>query len=238
MNNIIHVWSHLTGPGNPEPTENTRRRLALALRTWKEAAAVARQFDILWEILGVHRNALNRNSTDLGDPRPVAYKKDVINAALVLTEKPEDIILITNSDICVAEDMGVQIVDSVNKFGSAFTHRYDFSVPIDEPKSIPEILKGCWYPGSDLFAFSVSWWHDLGNKLFPDMLLGREGGDCVLRNLIKKTGGTEIHSRTYHEDHVSDWESDIRTTLPGNIHNLKLANQYFAEHGGSWDDWK
>lgn len=254
MKQIIHVWSHMTGPGNSEASENTERRLALARETWRIARAESARFNIYWTTFMLRRNPFDsghdglrrkeyaaqiyRDSTDIGDPRPVAYVKDMLDWALKASLYPDDILLFSNSDVCLAPDMGAQIADKVHAYGAVYTHRYDYQAgELNEPQTIEQIRKQSWYPGSDLFAFSADWWAS-NAQAYPDMLAGREWGDCVLRNLVKKTGGVEIHSRVYHENHVSDWENpELKAVLPGNLHNKKLAEEFFAKHGGDCNDW-
>jgi hypothetical protein len=69
------------------------------------------------------------------------------------------------------------------------------------------------------------------------MIFGREHWDNIFRNMIKRAGGTEIHSGTYHEKHNGFWEQN-KYQNPGNIYNAKLANEWWDKYGGSTFDWK
>jgi hypothetical protein len=72
---------------------------------------------------------------------------------------------------------------------------------------------------------------------YPDMVMGREACDMVLRQLIKRTGGVEIPQCIYHEKHPSFWEKvGNKESLPSNRLNRAMAKNWLAENGGEWND--
>jgi hypothetical protein len=94
-----------------------------------------------------------------------------------------------------------------------------------------EIATGTKYPGADFFAFKKKWWIKR-SQVFPDMLLGREAWDMIMRDLVRSTGGIELHNATYHEMHESHWLQNRQCA--GNEHNKRLAREWLAANGRQW----
>lgn len=166
----------------------------------------------------------NRDATtELDYPRNLPFMRDLVHAA-VRGQKPNDIVVVTNADTCFAQGLGLAIVVATRKHGSCFAHRHDFRqlIRTQHPRN------GKWYPGSDLFAFTVKWWGEHGGE-YPDMLVGAEFVDCILRQLIKKHGGAELIEAIYHERHASAWEDPrVRAVDAANCWNRRLAKRWFA----------
>jgi len=176
-----------------------------------------------------------RTAAGLGD-RPLPYVRDMVDQAFRLCERDDDIIVLINADIGFTPGLTGHILDRAARHGAAYAHRWDFTHISRPARSEAEVRKARWYPGSDLFVFTRRWWKQHG-ALFPDMLLGREAWDMVMRNLIKKVSGfeTELHHAIWHERHASMWEQ--QPDCPGNRHNRTLAEAWLRRHGGSWNDW-
>lgn len=157
------------------------------------------------------------------------------------SEKAEanSIIVISNADILFHPDITGQILHNIERYGAVYFHRWDFqkinSYLVASQDKVS--LGSKWYPGSDVFAFSKAWWLNKKDE-FPDMYFAREAWDMVMRNMIKKYGGVEIHKSIYHEKHPSFWEAKENRNCKENIHNRSLASQWLNENGGDWDDWK
>ena len=183
-----------------------------------------------------------RDARQLGDRTPLPFVRDMIEAAVAASSGPQDIVVIANADIGVVEGTTLQLREKVSQHGCAYTHRWDFNggqLARRLPRFECDLRQAQWYPGSDFFAFTVAWWQQHGH-LFPDMVLGREAWDMLLRNLMKMTTGgdsrCEVHTAIWHERHASPWEQNLR--LPGNEHNRRLATTWLARYGGSWNDWQ
>jgi hypothetical protein len=88
--------------------------------------------------------------------------------------------------------------------------------------------------GSDLYAFRVGWWRRFGAEM-PDMLLGREAWDPILRLLIDETHpgrNPTLYDLIYHEKHASIWENpNNKRTLGSQLHNINLARRWMRGHG-------
>jgi hypothetical protein len=174
-----------------------------------------------------------RTASDLGDG-DLPYVRDMVEAGLELCSDGDYVALI-NSDICVAKEATKRIVYGCSNFKAVYSNRMDFVVRVDHPNaSCESISSGRKHIGTDFFAFTKDWWATNGDK-FPDMVLGREAWDMVMRRIIKSSGGLEIHNCFYHEWHSSPWEQD-RESRPANLHNRALADQWLAVNGGTYYD--
>jgi len=205
---ITHVYS------NYARKDDAARRHALALRTWE----IERRFATMGR-MGIFDETLHRSKFGL------PYVKDLIERAE--TDDDSDIILITNDDTCFASGISQQIIHACETAGSGFAHRWDSLVPLVCPVQQQDIRKLKWYAGSDMFCFTMAWWKQFKND-FPDMLIGCEAWDRIMRELIRFTGGSELIEAIYHERHESKWEEE-RLTHPGNIHNRTLARKWLKE---------
>lgn len=208
---------HLTSHFNP-PDLETARRLKVAAQSW------ARQ---PWREYPVEQ--LPRWWREEG--RVLPYIKDLFDAGC-LARAPSDIVIFTNADSIVRSDATLQITSKLQQTLACYAYRFDFGHKLLVPPLDSEFTQGRLYPGSDLVAFRVSWW--LANRYkMPDMVLGFEAADPVLRQLIDETNrGTdnEVIGIIAHERHGGHgyWEHpDNRYRLRGQIHNLTLAKKFF-----------
>ena len=170
-----------------------------------------------------------RDASSMGEA-PVPFIRDMIEQA-GLTAKPTDILCIVNADIGFTPGITGEILDACYNFGSCYAQRMDFR-RIERPiLNEVECATGRKYPGADLFAFTKKWWDKHGPK-FPDMLLARETWDMIMRDLIRNTGGIELHNAIYHEMHDSYWLQN-RGCI-GNEYNKRLAREFLAHNGRGW----
>lgn len=213
---VYHVYSEYQA--DPE----TERRQKLARQTW------ARQG---WVELPIAEAALPRRWEE--GNRKLPYLKDLFD--LAVTNKPDfDIIVYTNSDICVSSHCLERLTFWLaGETGALHSFRHDFTA-LDRPLKCHEVAKGQKYQGTDLITFKVGWWKQIRDK-FPDMLIGAEAWDSVMRRLIEITnpnGLVEVPEISYHEVHPSVWfQPENRYTLESQKYNLKLAKEWMAIHG-------
>lgn len=234
---IWHAWSHFQLEGLDE---DTQRRMNFARRTWEAEYPLAN-----WRECEFRAADSRRSSADapINDPRPMPYWHDIVNKALAQPGcKGSDIIALTNSDVCFTPGLTGWVLDTVKRHGAAHTHRWDFYAPFQRPLvNEAAVKRGIWYPGSDAFFFTVRWWMKHRDE-YPDMLLGREQNDEILRQLIKRHGGVEIPAAIYHEKHASYWEHHgNREKNSGNQYNRRLAQKWFLKTGLRANDpewWK
>jgi len=212
---IYHVYSHYESR-NPQ----TQRRMRLARSTWSKQS---------WQEIPVQDRQVRCYTDHKGE---VPYVKDVINVG-ARDRKDEDVLVFTNADICVSSDCAFKIVMALQSIDAVYCFRRDFP-KLEQILPDPIINKGTQYCGSDLYGFRVGWWRRW-SKDFPDMLLGREGWDAVLRILIEQTNpkrNPTLHNLIYHERHGSVWENPAnRRTIPSQMHNVHLGRQFCHSWG-------
>lgn len=216
-----------------DPGENDRRRMAIARKSWDDEASATG----CWDLLIVDERTLKRTAKSvLGDPCPCPFHRELIDRAAA-DLRPRDVIVLSNADVGVTPGFTGWTLEAIDRCGAVYTHRWDYDVEIRRPLiSEAEVRVGGWYPGTDCWAFTKAWWISWGAR-FPDMVLGREAGDMVLRQVIKSGGGVEIPGAIWHERHASRWEAKQGHALPGNVYNVRLAHRFLAETGGEWNDW-
>lgn len=205
---IIHLWS-LFSPTDPD----AQRRHALAQSTWASQP---------WRELPVDDATLPRLFDENG--RKLPFVRDLFDRAAD-GGPSTGIVIFTNADIGVVWDAAFRIALALQVNGAGYSFRRDFgrlsAVPSD-------ITQGADYPGTDLFFFRVGWWQKHRAQM-PDMLLAREAWDACLRVLIEKTCPNKplaLPNICWHERHGGNghWEGAAnRYSLPGQLHNLKLA---------------
>lgn len=220
---IVHVW---TGAPDRDQTPDTRRRCRIARESWEIEYDTRR-----WIPAEFAAERYRRDGQLLGDPTPVPFVRDVIEFGVSRTIADGDIIALTNADVGFAPGLTGRILETVGRYGAAYTHRRDFDRLAGPLKHDGQLRTGKPYAGTDAFFFNRQWWIEYG-EAFGDFLWAREHWDEVLRQLIKLRGGREIPLAIYHERHESFWEDpDHRETLAGNRHNKTLAAEWFEQTG-------
>lgn len=229
---IIHTWSDWR---TLEPGDPISRRVAVAQASWRMEYAAAPH---LWIASEHKRTNSTRTGQDIGDPHDVAFVKDIINDAMKQAREM-DVICLSNSDIGLTPGVTAHILEQVSRYGAAYSHRRDFD-RIEKPFiSESQVRTGRWFPGSDLFVFTVGWWKAHRDE-YGDYLMGREFWDESLRQLVKFYGGGNLVNCVYHEEHESFWSQseEIRESLPGNRHNKKLIEEWFGRTGFQHEDFR
>jgi hypothetical protein len=205
-----HVYPGFFGKGDD------LRRNDLAIQTWSEAHGTVKN-------MPVYDEQLPRLFED-SNGRKVPYVKDIIDFAFVRGNLGH--IIFTNTDTCAAPRIMARI--GIGHFG--WGHRRDFK-QLTRALTAEEVKTGEHYPGTDLFVIPRDWWKE-NRKKMPDMLIGSEAWDCVLRELMRETGGVEFKDLIYHERHDSVWErAENRYSLKSQRYALGLAKQFFAQRG-------
>ena len=157
------------------------------------------------------------------EKRRIPMIKDMLRLAC-LGRDDTDVLVMTNTDTCVASNFIQRLEGTL----PAYAYRHDFK-RLDEPLSYDRISAGAKYAGCDLFAMRVGWWRR-NHHLFPDMVLGRETWDKILRELMKLSGGRELENCIFHEIHPSFWENPHNLNRdPSNLRNRLLARNWLIE---------
>lgn len=214
---IYHLYSDFE-PSDPA----TKARHDVARMTWSTQ---------LWTELPISDCVLARMWEEEG--RRFPYVIDVFDAACSGRE-PEDCMIYTNSDICVLSNCALICASALQETDAFYSYRRDFNEDFTAPIPDDIVLRGTAYAGSDLYGFRVRWWR-AHRKDFPDMLIGTELWDAVLRTLIETTNSgraVNLPNTHYHRRHDSVWErAENRYRLKRQLHNLKLGSQWLRNRG-------
>lgn len=202
---IVHVYPAYRG------SEADENRKEFAKATWSIDSG------------GVENICLPREFID--EDRRLPYVKDVIEHAAARC-KLDDIILLTNSDICFASNLAQKIQEQVGGRLAVSFPRREFA-RLTAPVADDKIMEGQKLPGWDAFAFFRLWW-DRNKSRMPDMLMGAEGWDSVMAELVGREN--EIDGLVYHVAHVPLWK-DNRFTISSQKYNRALARRFFKEEG-------
>ncbi len=225
---IVHVWADW----RTERSVESAHRAAVAQASWEIEYATGR-----WAPCQVLKTEGSRDGTGIGDPHNVNYVFDTVKAGLRIATHPKDIIALTNADIGFFPGLTGKVLETISRYGAAYTHRRDFDQIAAPFVSEAPAGQGKFYPGTDAFFFTVEWWTKHQHE-YGDFLMGREHWDEVLRQLVKYHGGREIEGAVWHEWHESFWSGAGREKMPGNLHNLKLKEQWFERTGLQPEDFR
>ena len=210
---IRHVISHYE-PHDPV----VRHRQMLAQSSWADQP---------WQEIRITDDALPRLFSERMKRLP--FIRDLFDLASADCP-PEAILLFSNADIGFCSNAAFRVVLALQANDAGYAFRRDLpprqTLPTDE-----EISEGKEYAGTDVFFFRVGWWTQWRER-FPDMLIGREAWDACLRVLIEDTNRNKplaISDLVWHVRHGGNeyWETPAtRYTLPGQLHNLRLARTF------------
>ena len=213
---INHIWTDAL-----VMSDDKKRRIGVAKQTWENEANSYG----FWKEHFIDQSNLERSAKDIGEDIPLPFLHDMLDS--VKDAKDEDILLITNADICLVDGVSEDILDNCSRFGATYCHRWDFPIIKTLPSKDYIETKGQFYIGADAFAVTVKWWRENKEKL-PPFIIGRECWDWAFRVLIDETGGQKITVGIYHEKHESPWE--INRGLAGNIWNRSYCKEFLLDH--------
>lgn len=220
---IIFVYSDYKAHDSDE-----KRRMDFAHSSWVPHFESGAMLDF-----PVLDGQLRRSSANLGDWRPVPYVRDLIEHGMSMA-MPNDIVVLSNRDVILTTEAHTRILEGVQR-GKGAAPAVRRNTRGQPPRAFLNSAR-CCHPdtGFDLFAFTPAWWRDNEHKV-PDMLLGREAWDSVMRTLMNEAAGAETRMDDvfYHELHHSYWTGE-RVTNPGQLHNRALALQFFKRIGDEW----
>lgn len=214
---IYHFYSDYE-PSDPA----TKARQKVARMTWSTQ---------LWAEVPIPDPILPRMWEEEG--RRFPYVLDVFDAACA-GKQPEDCMIYTNADICVLSHCDMTCIGALQETDAFYSYRRDFNEDFTAPIPDDVVLRGVGYAGSDLYGFRVRWWRE-NRKDYPDMLIGQELWDAVIRRLIDISNPgkpVNLPDTHYHRRHDSWWErSENRYRLKGQLYNLKTGSQWLRKHG-------
>lgn len=213
---LVHVYSEY------KMSDDDQRRADVARESWHNEY----EKEKCWQAQPVDYTVkLPRSSkTVLGDDRAVPFVRDMIEYGFTHAESPDDVVVLTNSDVGFSPGMTRDLQRLIACKGAAYCYRWDFD-RLEAPIQRSEAVSGKFFGGLDLFAFSRTFWMKHREDL-PDFVLGSTHWDLVARDWVKKHGGGELYGAIWHELHGSYWKVNPRTM--GNMHNINLANLWWT----------
>jgi len=178
--------------------------------------------------LPIPESRLSRTSKSiLRDTRRLPFLRDLLDIA-VRDATSRDIVVFTNDDVVFAPGL----TDTLLRVSTAaWASRYEFIRMPTLPTCL-DIACARKHCGCDLFAMTPAWWRT-HRREYPDMILGCEALDLVMRKLMLSTGGIELHAALAHEEHASWWLTHRGD--PGARHNRQLAGEWLAKRNLTWD---
>lgn len=204
---FTHVFSEYDVSGE------SARRHGVARKTWANAYSK----DI--RPMPVRNEQLTALFSD-SNGRALPYVNDLIDFGFL---NGATNVVLTNADTCFAPS-----IQSILKPSPTWFPRRDFN-RISAPLTDKQIANGGDYVGTDMFVIPGAWWLEHRSK-FPLMILAAEAWDCVLRELMRETGGSEVRDAIYHERHANNWSTRAnRYSLASQKWNLSQAKQFFAK---------
>jgi hypothetical protein len=216
---LIHVYH--TAP-NPDP--ETKRRNAIAAMS-RRIVEEREEGSFRSDPLPIEH--LPRRFIEDGN-RQMAFVKDVVDVGLTACQ-PDDLFMLTNEDTGLYPSLCSKVFPMFTPAGrlnGLSGPRRDFGV-IDHPLTSSE-ENGAEYIGTDIFIFTPAWWA-MNRDNFPDMVLGGEAWDLILRGMMRMQGMPSVSNLVYHEFHEARWtRADVRNSSPMQIHNRRLCEQWMA----------
>ena len=170
-------------------------------------------------------------TTNFHTSKTLPFVSEILKDGLELLSHPDDILIITNRDICLVKESTAIIrayMDSLN-LTSCYARRVDMrSVP--GVLSYKDIQQYPSAPGIDLFAFRAN---DLCLKELSEtnLYLGRVGWDSFWADRVKNELPYKI---CYHHEHSSDWNTQKGSEE--NLHNIKTISQKDVDFGISYNE--
>jgi hypothetical protein len=165
--------------------------------------------------------------SQLHDPRALPFLRDLLDAGVQCCT-PADLIVFTNDDVLFAPGLTETLFHMEQ---CAWASRHEFIRLSAQPTCL-DIISARKHCGADLFAMTPRWWRKHRPE-WPDMVVGCEAVDLVLRKLMAANGGVELHAELAHEEHASWWQTHRGD--PAAEHNRRLAADWLGKRGLTWD---
>ena len=165
--------------------------------------------------------------------KKLPYIKNVIDRGIDYINNDDNyVILFTNSDSCLLPKI-TECLQHVTDDNTQSYSRLDLPFKFIEPLSEEQLQDERFiiYAGKDGFAFTKNFW--LKNRdVFVNMLFGAEFWDYIFYLQLKQLSNLTSHFRyIYHEFHYQKWcDSTYRTSMPSQIHNIKLAKEFLYKN--------
>lgn len=205
----------------PARSDDEARRFDYAMKTWR----LHFNHGTLLEF-PVTTSTFSRSSSDMGDASPAPFVVDVLDYGCHFA-RPEDVVVYCNRDIALTTTAPSRILSHASHHGISIGLRRAMT---PNPNHYYHSVMNCKRDGGvDMVAVRPDWWKTHRSK-YPDMLIGREGWDWVMRRLAEELVGKNAYldDCLIHEPHDSWWRT-VRQTNPGQLHNRRLARKFFVD---------
>lgn len=215
--NVIHVYPDY------DCSQSDRERIDFAKESWPTGDQKQ------WTSVAVKNSDLPREFQD--ETRRLPFLKDLVDVAIARAKSLDDVILVSNSDICFSGKIIDVINKTVGKVKAFWFTRREFQ-RLTKHVDDDQIIVGHFNPGVDCFAFTRDWW-DRHKAEMPDMLMGAEGWDSVLGVIIGRSVQSDecaIDGHCYHVAHVPIWKEG-RFRIDSQRYNRLLARKFFKKAG-------
>jgi hypothetical protein len=199
-------------------------RVENARCTWGWAASI----DKAWHLMPL---LPARTSAEVGDPRAVAYVRDLLDAAAERAGE-EGIVVWTNLDVCLVPEAPTIIRRKLARAPCCFSRRVDVE-DATKNRTLADLHYAKVHGGTDLFAFRASWWRKRRGAV-PDMFIACEAFDFVLRHVMlwDNTYAEITPPILYHQTHEAFWAQPANLqTNPAQAHNRRLAVAWCETYG-------
>jgi hypothetical protein len=218
---IVHVVNPYRGGGGGADAD----RLSRASMSWQCIQ------DPGYRLLEYRLSDGRHSGIVLGDSRQLPFVRDIFDFAC-RRAGADDIVVYTNADIGLCQDAPILIRDMMAEATCGWSARAAVNLPRNPRTWRRELLDHRMGEGSDLFAFTPAWWRTARGRV-PDMVIGAEGWDAVMRWVMRESGGGELFPAvSWHQQHRPFWaEGVIITENPAQKHNRALAAAWAKDNG-------
>lgn len=153
-----------------------------------------------WVLCGIEDTSLPRLFLD--GERELPYLRDMIDMAVSKHRSESPIFVLTNTDTLPVPSLTRHLVDTFKKYACAYSFRRDINgIHLLDETTIRTQTQG--YAGTDLFAFTASWW-DQYRTVLPDLLYGSITWDYCLHNLMDASKGKRFCYLIWHTLHLDE----------------------------------
>ena len=232
---IAPIFTHVYTTGG----YNDRKQLAT--ETWYSEFKTIEK-DMLIVPLCVDDRDFSRSSKSFGDVRALPFVRDIITKANSFGYGPNDVIMLTNDDVCLVEGTLQKMITRAKEIGSTYAHRRDFhgwmidrlkNKKLENNLTLDELKIGQSHSGTDTILMTRDWWFNIGEAHLPDYVIGCEAWDTIMIMIMRMSGsGWGFKNSTYHQYHGGWWEDNAnRFTNIGQLHNRKLSKEKLISYG-------
>ncbi len=180
-----------------------------------------------WEIA-----LLDRDARDIGEPRDLAFLKDMINTACERIGR-DDYILYTNMDVICTPRIYERLLRHPG--GTIEYHRRDIQ-PVEKYQDAFLEQYIIRETGVDGFAITPKRWDDI-NEYLPDVIIGEPHWDTIFSGILKTHFSREKNTKDlYHTEHGQGWDtSNLTVAGKHNDRHFYASMQYGLLQGDAID---